>query len=421
VGKSNNRHWPIYFLWDDQTLIPYTKLLPYLILAGLAYIPVEVYNCQHINMVDEHLRNQILELRKLNQLHDFVEEKLVNLFKQISPDFYTMKEGYGSTSGRTDTTTFGWNGKVIHVEVIASKNMVQRDLLNLFNTTADIGIAVVIDEDIDKPVVDEFYRKNSRNIFPRLWISEIVRDEDAARTVEKIKSILAANVPTETPQRMDEQTFKELSQDSHLPNPGITTTIGIFPKKSNIQMYQDETDDDLSIEFHQYGLNEAVHPSAFFSHTLPGITSGFDKKGTEFFAKTAHDKEAEYCSKVSTYEDGKIILNIKSSVDNLYEDNFIKELEALRRYSSLILKQKAKLTNETLEIWVSYSGLKGKELRLLNPDDHIWIHLQGVMFYEDEFREKIADIPFQEWEKQEATQLITQKLIGRLKKYIRRK
>lgn len=85
-------------------------------------------------------KKQILKLRKEGKLHNVIEDKLKEIFNKVSPELFTLKEGYGVTSGRTDTTTFSTKGKIIHVEIVASEEMVSKDIVNLHQSSADLQI-----------------------------------------------------------------------------------------------------------------------------------------------------------------------------------------------------------------------------------------------------------------------------------------
>src|SRR3990167_62067 len=137
-------------------------------------------------------KEQILKLRQDHKLHETVEDRLKDLFNKACPGSYTLKEGYGVTSGRTDTTTFLGKGRIIHVEIIASKSMVFRDVTNLHQSSADLSIVVLLDVDYDAEVPKAFYSANAKNIFPTIWLSEILNPSKEEFILGKLSELLSS-------------------------------------------------------------------------------------------------------------------------------------------------------------------------------------------------------------------------------------
>lgn len=117
---------------------------------------------------------KILRLRQANQLHSFVEERLIEACKDLFPELHPIKEVQGLAGGRNDLMLFQFNAHKILFEIFGTASQVSRDLRILDKTQADIKIAIIIDKEVDPKVFERFLRENPEGNYPFVFIGEIV-------------------------------------------------------------------------------------------------------------------------------------------------------------------------------------------------------------------------------------------------------
>lgn len=137
----------------------------------------------------ESFKSQILELRKANKLHTEVEGQLTSILKTVVPDMYPLAEPQGLVGGRNDLMLFEFSGRSIVFEIFATSNQVSRDLLILHKTSANLKVAIIIDEGIDPKVVKKFFHQNPDTPFPYIFISELYK-EPLTDTYLKLQEII---------------------------------------------------------------------------------------------------------------------------------------------------------------------------------------------------------------------------------------
>lgn len=121
----------------------------------------------------------VLDLRRRNCLHSYVEACLIEMCKALFPEFHPLKEVQGLAGGRNDLMLYQFNGQKILFEIFGTASQVSRDLRILDRTQADVKIAVVIDKDVDPKVFDRFLRENPETNYPFIFVAEIA---DPARS-----------------------------------------------------------------------------------------------------------------------------------------------------------------------------------------------------------------------------------------------
>jgi hypothetical protein len=75
-------------------------------------------------------------------------------------------------------------------EIFATANQVSRDLRILDMTQADVKIAIIIDKEIDKKVIEKFLRENPEGNYPFLFISQILDENNIADTILKLRNLI---------------------------------------------------------------------------------------------------------------------------------------------------------------------------------------------------------------------------------------
>jgi len=129
-----------------------------------------------LNSKSEDYSKQLLALRKSRKLHPMVENRLIKLLGNVTPDLHPLKEPQGLAGGRNDLMLFEFSGKKVVFEVFATYSQVSRDLLILHKTQADVKIAVIIDQAVEARVFDRFLRENPDDTFPFVFIGELFED-----------------------------------------------------------------------------------------------------------------------------------------------------------------------------------------------------------------------------------------------------
>jgi len=289
-------------------------------------------------------KQQILDLRKDKKLHKVVENRLIEILKKVSADQYTLKEGIGTTSGRTDTTTFTGNGKVIHVEFIASKNMVATDINNLHQSSADRVIVVLMDEKYDPSVAKEYYSMNAKNLFTRIWLSDLLEPKKSNYIVGKLEIIIELLereiIQLEPIVQKEFQYFTNKFQPNL--DTALTIHLGIFPVIS-IDILNSVSDErTLFKKFDSFGVSTALdtftwngvnldhnfsHDGKYFNIKMFGADFLFTQmslgaNGTIIFS-TVNNKGDKDSRNLSTSNVQSIINKVLNFSINLYKkENF---------------------------------------------------------------------------------------------------
>lgn len=115
----------------------------------------------------------IKAIREAKLLHTVVEERLIHVLSNIVPEYHPVKEIQALAGGRNDLMLFEFSGRKVLFEIFASRSQVSRDLRILDKTKADKKIAIIIDKDVDKGILDKFLMENPEDNYPYLFIGEL--------------------------------------------------------------------------------------------------------------------------------------------------------------------------------------------------------------------------------------------------------
>ncbi len=132
----------------------------------------------------------VREQRKAKKLHTLVEQKLISILSEFASEFEPIPEPQGLAGGRNDLLLFRFDGKKVLFEIFGTKSQVSRDLRILDNTKADIKIAVLIDKEVDRGIVDKFLKENPENNYPYIFIGELFEDNLLAYCRHKLKDLI---------------------------------------------------------------------------------------------------------------------------------------------------------------------------------------------------------------------------------------
>lgn len=117
---------------------------------------------------------EIKKLRKEKKLHGFVAAKLATALRELFPDWVAVPEVAQTPGGRNDLLFFRGGGHSICFELFATKSQVDRDLLLLYESSAERKVAILIDREVDPTVSEAFYRKKPHRPFPAIWATDIL-------------------------------------------------------------------------------------------------------------------------------------------------------------------------------------------------------------------------------------------------------
>jgi hypothetical protein len=150
-----------------------------------------VLDFDEVNMTD--ILNEIIKFRKNKLLHSTVLNELTIIINRYFPKYEPIAEIQGLAGGRNDLIAFKYNTRKILFEVFATASQVSRDLRILDNTISDIKIAIIIDKEIDKKVLEKFLRENPENNYPYLFISQILNRSKIVNTINVLRDIILKN------------------------------------------------------------------------------------------------------------------------------------------------------------------------------------------------------------------------------------
>jgi hypothetical protein len=155
--------------------------------------------------------NEIIKLRKDKRLHSIVLRELTLIINRYFPKYEPIAEIQGLPGGRNDLIAFKYNARKILFEVFATTNQVSRDLRIMDKTNSDIKIAIIIDKEIDKKVLNKFLRENPESNYPFLFISQILDKSKIVNTVSILRDIIFKNDKDEYLEMINKKiSYKEL-------------------------------------------------------------------------------------------------------------------------------------------------------------------------------------------------------------------
>jgi hypothetical protein len=117
--------------------------------------------------------NLVKKSRKEKRLHPLVQERLTLLLSKISPNNCTVDEISLVAGGRNDLISFSFDNRKIVFELFFSVGQVPQDLRLLEQPNAEVKIAILLDDDVDKKVSTEYFRKKP-DCFPFLWLRHVI-------------------------------------------------------------------------------------------------------------------------------------------------------------------------------------------------------------------------------------------------------
>lgn len=331
-------------------------------------------------MAKEINKKTVLTWRKANKLHEITEKRLKVLLDKVAPGSYTLKEGWGTTSGRTDTTTFLGNGRVIHIEIIASKKMVLPDLNNLSQSSADLKVSVLIDEQYDPRVIETYYRANAKNLYPVILLSDILsskREEHALGRIEGLIQDLERQIEDTTSKaKLKLKNF--LNRLSYPKGSPLLIHLGVISRRS-LDFRGGVTDErELFGKLEPLGVHRAASPLGG-----AGLDWEFSHGGSFFIVKTVGGGGL-FFTQAAIGSEGEIFFNFVngSKIDTLTASGFLKFFNPTLDFAQKLFEEYN--YNGVVDILVSFKGLKGiKWIQKGHENNPVAQMLYKRKFYED--------------------------------------
>jgi hypothetical protein len=203
----------------------------------------------------ETYKDIVLKLRRGNRLHDFVEWVLKRQIKETFGERFSLQpEKYGISNGRIDLAVYHTPRTIIHFELIATcrNGHVFRDTSSLLASRADEKLAILIDEDLEADVANNFFKAIPDGQVRSVFLREVLLDTRRAKFIALIEDLVGS------------AEFKNGSTD---PN-----RFYCFLQGREIEIFK-----QVRIEFHNAPVNETLtiqlqqHESMFTPETLASI------------------------------------------------------------------------------------------------------------------------------------------------------
>jgi hypothetical protein len=134
----------------------------------------------------------IRDAKKEKRLHSWVEERLSGLLKNLYPDSYPVPEVGGVLGGRNDLIQFFQNGRRVVFELFATVRQVSQDLRLLEQSSAQVKIAILLDEQVNPKLANEYFHKKPDH-FPFIRLSEVVMPGRELACLDQLREIIESH------------------------------------------------------------------------------------------------------------------------------------------------------------------------------------------------------------------------------------
>lgn len=328
-------------------------------------------------------KDEILKLRHDKQLHSVVENRLKMIFDAVSPGSFTIKELAGKvTTGRPDTVTFTAKGKMIHVEIIASKDMVFRDLNNMNNSSADLCVTILMDEKYDPLVADAYFRA-AENKYKVIRISDVlepVREEWIRATLHEVLLGL---------ERVGENIDAKIKERFEIFIKGLKINgadrrsfhVGIFPRRYLSTWGKEAEEKNLFDKFEPFGLTSAADPLGF----VAGIGWRFSHDG-QYFSVTEPPGGGRFYTQIAVGDYGDVIFSLVEELnhnEDIFGSGISKVFEPALAFASQLYK--GFKYDGMIDVLIKIQGVMSKNwFRIQDPNDMLTSNLRRRVFTSNE-------------------------------------
>jgi hypothetical protein len=142
----------------------------------------------------------LLELRKNRQLHARVEDRIKELVREIPVQSYGLAESWGvAGSARADIVIHVRRRRIVHFELFGHSDTVDRDLRILFMSTADVKVALILDDGADPKVAESYFRAIPDRRFEWFWVSEFLGPDSETEAIRKLRELIEVAIKSGGP------------------------------------------------------------------------------------------------------------------------------------------------------------------------------------------------------------------------------
>ena len=127
----------------------------------------------------ERFREWVRDSLPKRQVHAAFQNSLRLLLSAEFPGTTAIPEVYAVKGGRNDMVQYAQDGKRAVFELFCSPSQVPQDLRLLERADAHWKIAVLLDEEINRDLATNFFRKKPEGL-PFLWLSQVIMPSKAA-------------------------------------------------------------------------------------------------------------------------------------------------------------------------------------------------------------------------------------------------
>ena len=129
-------------------------------------------------------------LKRKNQLHPVVENRLAELLRSTFPESTAVLEVGAIKGGRNDLLQYFQDGRKAVWELFFSPTQVAQDLRLLEQADATWRFAVLLDDELSPDLAKTYFRKRP-DAYPYLWLSQVMMPSKEAECVEWLKERLS--------------------------------------------------------------------------------------------------------------------------------------------------------------------------------------------------------------------------------------
>lgn len=133
--------------------------------------------------------------KKAHGLHSPVEKRLASLLSRLYSNDCIVPEVSAVPGGRNDLMQFSFSGRRAVFELFFSPSQVPQDLRLLELADADVKVAILLDQEINSKLAEEYFRKKP-NHFPYLWLSDLMLLGQEEICLMKLCELVDEDFPT---------------------------------------------------------------------------------------------------------------------------------------------------------------------------------------------------------------------------------
>jgi len=134
----------------------------------------------------------IQKIKKKKELHALVETRLKELLSKIYPESCPVSEVSGVLGGRNDLILFSFTGRRVVFELFFSPSQISQDLRLLELSSAEVKIAILLDDRVNPKLATEYFRKKPE-AFPYLWLKWVMCEDDEMLCLQRLRELIDEN------------------------------------------------------------------------------------------------------------------------------------------------------------------------------------------------------------------------------------